>query len=90
MYKFFKEQLNHKIDNHNLRTLKEYCPLDAVRVKRDDKEYLMMASNNYLGLTFDPRVIEGAVKGLNNMVLVQVGLDLYLEHFHYLQSLKMH
>ena len=63
MYKFFKEQLNHKIDNHNLRTLKEYCPLDAVRVKRDDKEYLMMASNNYLGLTFDPRVIEEAVKG---------------------------
>ena len=55
MYKFFKEQLNHKIDNHNLRTLKKYCPLDAVRVKRDDKEYLMMASNNYLGLTFDPR-----------------------------------
>ena len=54
MYKFFKEQLNHKINNHNLRTLKEYCPLDAVRVKRDDKEYLMMASNNYLGLTFDP------------------------------------
>ena len=63
MYKFFKDQLNHKINNHNLRTLKEYCPLDAVRVKRDDKEYLMMASNNYLGLTFDPRVIEGAVKG---------------------------
>ena len=63
MYKFFEEQLNHKINNHNLRTLKEYCPLDAVRVKRDDKEYLMMASNNYLGLTFDSRVIEGAVKG---------------------------
>lgn len=63
MYKFFKEQLNHKVNNHNLRTLKEYCPLDAVRVKRDDKEYLMMASNNYLGLTFDPRVIEGALKG---------------------------
>ena len=63
MYKFFKEQLNHKINNHNLRTIKEYCPLDAVRVKRDDKEFLMMASNNYLGLTFDPRVIEGAVKG---------------------------
>ena len=49
-----------------------------------------MASNNYLGLTFDPRVIEGAVKGLNNMVLAQVVLDLCLEHFHYLESLKMH
>ena len=63
MYKFFKEQLDSKIENHNLRTLREYCPLDAVRVKRDNKEYLMMASNNYLGLTFDTRVIEGAIKG---------------------------
>ena len=63
MYKFFKEQLDTKVQNHNLRTLKEYCPIDAVRVKRDDKEYLMMASNNYLVLTFDSRVIEGAVKG---------------------------
>ena len=63
MYEFFKEQLDAKEQNHNLRTLKEYCPIDAVRVKRDNKEYLMMASNNYLGLTFDSRVIEGAVKG---------------------------
>ena len=63
MYEFFKEQLDTKVQNHNLRTLKEYCPIDAVRVKRDDKEYLMMASNNYLGLTFDSRVIKGAVKG---------------------------
>ena len=63
MYEFFKEQLDHKVNNHNLRTLTEYHPLDAVRVKRNDKEYLMMASNNYLGLTFDSRVIEGAVKG---------------------------
>ena len=63
MYEFIKEQLDTKVQNHNLRTLKEYCPIDAVRVKRDDKEYLMMASNNYLGLTFDSRVIEGALKG---------------------------
>ena len=27
-------------------------------IKKDDKEYLMMASNNYLGLTFDQRVIK--------------------------------
>ena len=63
MYEFFKEQLDSKVQNHNLRTLTECCPIDAVRVKRDDKEYLMMASNNYLGLTFDTRVIEGALKG---------------------------
>lgn len=63
MYKFFQEKLDNKINNLNLRTLTEYCPIDAVRVRRDDKEYLMMASNNYLGLTFDERVIEGAIKG---------------------------
>ena len=63
MYKFFQEQLDNKINNLNLRTLTEYCPIDAVRVRREDKEYLMMASNNYLGLTFDERVIEGAIKG---------------------------
>ena len=63
MYKFFQEQLDNKINNLNLRTLTEYCPIDAVRGRRDDKEYLMMASNNYLGLTFDERVIEGAIKG---------------------------
>lgn len=63
MYKFFQEQLDNKINNLNLRTLTEYCPIDAVRVRRDNKEYLMMASNNYLGLTFDERVIEGAIKG---------------------------
>lgn len=63
MYEFFKGQLDAKVQNHNLRTLKEYCPIDAVRVKRDDKEYLMMASNNYLGLTFDTRVIDEALKG---------------------------
>ena len=63
MYEFFKEQLDTKVQNHNLRTLKEYYPIDAVRVKQGDKEYLMMATNNYLGLTFDSRVIEGAVKG---------------------------
>ena len=63
MYKFFQEQLNNKINNLNFRTLTEYCPIDAARVRRDNKEYLMMASNNYLGLTFDERVIEGAIKG---------------------------
>ena len=85
MYKFFKEQLDSKIENHNLRTLREYCPLDAVRVKRDDKEYLMMASNNYLGLTFDTRVIEGALKGTQQYELDLVDRALYLVRFHYLQ-----
>ena len=60
-----------------------------MRVKRDDKEYLMMASNNYLGLTFDTRVIEGGPeRGLNNMEQALVDRALYLVRFHYLQSLS--
>ena len=42
MYEYFKEQLDAKVQNHNLRTLKEYCPIDAVRVKRDDKELMVV------------------------------------------------
>ena len=61
-----------------------------MRVKRDDKEYLMMASNNYLGLTFDPRVIEGAVKGTQQYGTGSGGSRLVSGTFHYLQSLKMH
>lgn len=35
---------------------------DGPRVKMDDKEVIMIGSNNYLGLTHDPRVIEAAVE----------------------------
>lgn len=64
MYEYFQQQLKDKEISHNFRTIKEYHPIDAVRVGYDDREYLMMASNNYLGLTFDSRVQSAAIEAV--------------------------
>lgn len=64
MYEYFQQQLKDKEISHNFRTIKEYHPIDAVRVLYDDREYLMMASNNYLGLTFDSRIQSAAIEAV--------------------------
>ena len=33
-----------------------YIPISATKVLKDNEEFLMMASNNYLGLTHHPQV----------------------------------
>lgn len=49
-----------KEKEQNKRSIKVYEPIDAVRVKRNNQEFIMMASNNYLGLTHDLRVQQAA------------------------------
>ena len=49
-----------KEKEQNKRSIKVYEPIDAVRVKRNNREFIMMASNNYLGLTHDLRVQQAA------------------------------
>lgn len=63
-YQDFQKKLEAKEQEQNKRTIKTYEPLDAVRVKRDHREYIMMASNNYLGLTHEPRVQEAAIQAI--------------------------
>lgn len=63
-YQDFQKKLEAKEQEQNKRTIKTYEPLDAVRVKRDDSEYIMMASNNYLGLTHEPRVQQAAIQAI--------------------------
>ena len=60
-YKEFQKQLEAKEQEQNKRVIKTYNPVDAVRVQCDDREYIMMASNNYLGLTHDSRVQQAAI-----------------------------
>ena len=55
-YQNFRAQLEAKEKEQNKRSIKVYEPIDAVRVKRNNREFIMMASNNYLGLTHDLRV----------------------------------
>ncbi|MDU2208961.1 MAG: 8-amino-7-oxononanoate synthase [Veillonella sp.] len=63
-YQDFQKKLEAKEQEQNKRTIKTYDPLDAVRVKRNDSEYIMMASNNYLGLTHDARVQQAAMQAI--------------------------
>ena len=63
-YQDFQKKLEAKEQEKNKRTIKTYEPLDAVRVKRDDRMYIMMASNNYLGLTHEPRVQQAAMQAI--------------------------
>ena len=59
-YQNFRTQLEAKEKEQNKRSIKVYEPIDAVRVKRNNREFIMMASNNYLGLTHDLRVRQAA------------------------------
>lgn len=59
-YQNFRAQLEAKEKEQNKRSIKVYEPIDAVRVKRNYREFIMMASNNYLGLTHDLRVQQAA------------------------------
>ena len=59
-YQNFRTQLEAKEKEQNKRSIKVYEPIDAVRVKRNNREFIMMASNNYLGLTHDLRVQQSA------------------------------
>ena len=65
-YQDFQKKLEAKEQEQNKRTIKTYEPLDAVRVKHDDSEYIMMASNNYLGLTHDARVQQAAMQAIQH------------------------
>lgn len=59
-YQNFRAQLEAKEKEQNKRSIKVYEPIDAVRVKRNNREFIMMASNNYLSLTHDLRVQQAA------------------------------
>ena len=59
-YQNLRAQLEAKEKEQNKRSIKVYEPIDAVRVKRNNQEFIMMASNNYLGLTHDLRVQQAA------------------------------
>ena len=62
----FKDRLAAKEQEQNKRSIKFYEPIDAVRVKCGNREFIMMASNNYLGLTHDVRVQQAAIQAVQH------------------------
>lgn len=61
-----KDRLATKEQEQNKRSIKFYEPIDAVRVKCENREFIMMASNNYLGLTHDIRVQQAAIQAVQH------------------------
>lgn len=53
--------LQSKIESHAFRKVTTYRPVDAVTVELEGRSYLMMASNNYLGLTHNELVQQSAI-----------------------------
>src|SRR5215218_94033 len=47
-------------EQHLFRQRRVVTPLDATHVEVDGRRYVNFASNNYLGLTHHPRVLEAA------------------------------
>lgn len=62
---FYKSQLQQLSDAKRRRQCTTYEPLDSTHVRLNGKTYLMMASNNYLGLTHHPQVLTSAQKAIN-------------------------
>lgn len=62
----FKDRLVAKEQEQNKRSIKFYEPIDAVQVKCKNREFIMMASNNYLGLTHDVRVQQAAIQAVQH------------------------
>ncbi|EIW19444.1 MULTISPECIES: 8-amino-7-oxononanoate synthase [Pelosinus] len=66
------------------RELYTYSFRDAVHAQMDGKEYLILASNNYLGLTHDPAIKQAAMAAINEYGTGSGGARLTIgSHPHY-------
>lgn len=61
---FFADTIQSIIENNLYREPVSYSPLDAVHVESQGKKYLLLASNNYLGLTHSLAVKEAGIKAV--------------------------
>jgi len=59
-----RRRLQGLADRHLLRRRQVARPLDATRIEIDGRRYVNFASNNYLGLSHHPRVLDAAADAL--------------------------
>lgn len=57
---FYQHALEQAEREHLYRRLVDYIPRDAVHADSEGRQYLMLAANNYLGLTHHPAVQQAA------------------------------
>ena len=64
MFNRYSEALVKRQEESQFRSPRTYTPIDATHVMYEGSTYLMMASNNYLGLTHHPHVKDRALQAI--------------------------
>ena len=88
MFNLYSEALVKRQEESQFRSPRTYTPMDATHVMYEDSIYLMMASNNYLGLTHHPHVKERALQAIQQYGTGSGGARLTSGSFPLFQELE--
>ena len=88
MFNRYSEALVKRQEESQFRSPRTYTPMDATHVMCEGSTYLMMASNNYLGLTHHPHVKERALQAIQQYGTGSGGARLTSGSFPLFQELE--
>ena len=88
MFNRYSEALVKRQEESQFRSPRTYTPIDATHVMYEGSTYLMMASNNYLGLTQQPHVKDRALQAIQQYGTGSGGARLTSGSFPLFQELE--
>ena len=88
MFNRYAKALTLRQEESQLRSPRTYTPIDATHVMYEDSTYLMMASNNYLGLTHHPHVKDRSIQAIQQYGTGSGGARLTSGSFPLFQELE--
>ena len=88
MFNRYAKALALRQEESQFRSPRTYTPIDATHVIHESSTYLMMASNNYLGLTHHPHVKERASQAIQQYGTGSGGARLTSRSFPLFQELE--
>lgn len=88
MFNRYSEALVKRQEESQFRSPRTYTPIDATHVMYENSTYLMMASNNYLGLTHHPHVKDRALQAIQQYGTGSGGARLTSGSFPLFQELE--
>ena len=90
MFNRYSEALVKRQEESQFRSPRTYTPMDATHVMYASSTYVMMASNNYLGLTHHPHVKDRALQAIQQYGTGSGGARLTSGSFPLFQELEHH
>ena len=88
MFNRYAKALTLRQEESQFRSPRTYTPIDATHVMYEGSTYLMMASNNYLGLTHHPHVKKRSLQAIQQYGTGSGGARLTSGSFPLLQELE--